>query len=144
MFIGEYGHSIDDKGRVAIPAKFRKSLEGQVVVTRGLDYALYLYPAEEWRRLAEKLSQLPINQANSRAFSRHMLGGAVDVEIDSQGRILIPEYLRKHAGIGVKAVMVGLYNRVEIWSEERWNEYKAKIEKNTEEIAEQLGELGVS
>lgn len=142
MFIGEYQHAMDEKGRVAVPAKFRKSLEKGVVVTRGLDYSLYLYPLDEWEKLASKLSQLPINQANSRAFSRHMLGGAVDVEIDSQGRILVPDYLRKHAGIESKAVMVGLYNRIEMWSESRWKEYKEKVEKNTEEIAEQLGSLG--
>lgn len=144
MFIGEYAHSVDEKGRVAIPVKFRKLLQGGVVVTRGLDNALYLYPAEEWRKIAEKLAQLPINQANSRAFSRHMLGGAVEAEIDGQGRILIPDYLRKHSEIGERAVMVGLYNRVEIWAESRWNEYRAKTEKNTEEIAEQLGELGAA
>lgn len=144
MFIGEYEHAMDEKGRMAVPVKFRKLLKGGVVVTRGLDHALYLYPAAEWRKVAEKLSKLPINQANSRAFSRHMLGGAADIEIDSQGRILVPDYLRRHAGIESRAVVVGLYNRIEIWSEARWSEYRARIEKNTEEIAEQLGELGVA
>lgn len=141
MFIGEYQHAVDDKGRVAIPVKFRKSLDEGVVVTRGIDQHLYLYPLGEWAGLAAKLAKLPINQANSRAFSRHMLGGATEAEIDSQGRILIPEFLREHAGIGNQAVLVGLYDRIEIWSEERWREYKAKTEKNTESIAEQLGEL---
>ncbi len=142
MFIGEYQHAMDEKGRMAIPAKFRKLLEGGVVVTRGLDQSLYLYPMREWEKLAEKLAQLPINQANSRAFARHMLGGAVNAEIDGQGRILVPEYLRKHAGIESRAVLVGLYNRIEIWSEEQWTSYREKTEKNTEAIAEQLGELG--
>lgn len=142
MFIGEYVHSVDSKGRMAIPAKFRKSLQGGVVVTRGIDPHLYLFPAEEWAKLADKIAKLSITQANSRAFSRHMLGGASEAEIDSQGRILIPEYLRAHAGIANQAVVVGLYDRVEVWSDQRWQEHKAKIEKNTQEIAEKLGELG--
>ena len=144
MFIGEYKHSVDDKGRMAIPAKFRKSLAGGVVVTRGIDPHLYIFPAEEWAKLADKIAKLSITQANSRAFSRHMLGGASEAEIDSQGRILIPEYLRKHAGISNQAVVIGLYDRVEIWSDERWHEHHAKIEQNSQQIAEQLGELGAS
>ncbi|MBI2055083.1 MAG: division/cell wall cluster transcriptional repressor MraZ [Candidatus Sungbacteria bacterium] len=144
MFIGEYAHSVDNKGRMAIPAKFRKLLQEGVVVTRGIDPHLYLFPAEEWAKLAEKIAKLPITQADSRAFSRHMLGGASDAEIDSQGRILIPEYLRGHADIKNQAVVVGLYDRVEIWSDQRWQEHKAKIGENTQEIAERLGELGSS
>ncbi|MBI3627289.1 MAG: division/cell wall cluster transcriptional repressor MraZ [Candidatus Sungbacteria bacterium] len=141
MFIGEYRHAMDEKGRVAIPAKFRKLLQQGVVVTRGIEHHLYLYPSEVWSHLAEKLSRLPINQSNSRALSRHMLGGAIEAEIDSQGRILIPEYLRQHAGIGNQAVMVGLYDRVEIWAYERWQEYRSRTEANTESIAEELSGL---
>ena len=143
MFIGEYQHAMDEKGRVAIPAKFRKSLAGGVVVTRGIESHLYIYPKEKWGELAAKLSKLPINQANSRAFSRHMLGGAAEAEIDGQGRILIPEYLREHAGITNEVVMVGIYDRIEVWAENKWNAYKIETGKNTESIAEQLGELGV-
>lgn len=143
MLLGEYQHSVDDKGRMAIPAKFRKTLAGGVVVTKGLDGCLYLYPLEEWQKLAEKLSHLPINQADSRAFSRMMLAGASSIEIDSQGRILLPDYLRAYGGIQGKAVVVGIYNRAEIWDEERWQRYRANIEKKTDEIAERLGELGV-
>lgn len=142
MFIGEFQHAMDEKGRVAIPAKFRKSLKDGVVVTRGLDGALYIYAPDEWEKLAAKTAQLPINRANSRAFARHLLGGAVEAEIDSQGRILVPDYLRKHAGIAGKAMMVGLYNRIELWSEERWQEYRAKTEKSAEEIAESLEGFG--
>lgn len=142
MFIGEYNHSVDGKGRMAIPAKFRKALTTGVVVARGIDPHLYLFPAEEWAKLADKIAKLPITQANSRAFSRHMLGGASEAEVDSQGRILIPEYLRKYAGITNQAVVVGLYDRVEVWSEARWQEHHAKIEQNPQQIAEQLGELG--
>lgn len=140
-FIGEYQHAVDEKGRMALPIKFRKSLQGRMVITRGLDSSLYIYPSEEWEKLASRLSQLPINQANSRAFARHMLGGAIDAETDAQGRILIPEYLREHAGITARAVIVGLYNRLEIWSEEKWKEYRARTESNAEEIAEQLSGL---
>lgn len=141
MLLGEYQHSIDDKGRIAIPAKFRKTLAGGVVVTKGIDACLYLYPIGEWGKLAEKLSRLPINQADSRAFSRMMLAGASHAEIDSQGRILVPDYLRAYAKIRTKAVIVGLYNRAEIWDEEQWNAYKADVEGKTEEIASRLGEL---
>lgn len=142
MLLGEYQHSVDEKGRLAIPAKFRKILSAGVVVTKGLDGCLYLYPIEEWGKLAEKLARLPINQGDSRAFSRLMLAGASHAEIDSQGRILIPDYLRIYARLRVKAVVVGLYNRAEIWDEERWSRYKTDIEGKTEEIAGRLGELG--
>lgn len=141
MLLGEYQHSIDDKGRIAIPAKFRKTLAGGVVVTKGIDACLYLYPLDEWRKLAEKLSRLPINQADSRAFSRMMLAGASHAEIDSQGRILLPDYLRSYAKIRARAIIVGLYNRAEIWDEGEWNSYKTSIEGKTDEIASRLGEL---
>lgn len=126
---------------MAIPAKFRKTLSGGVVVTKGLDSCLYLYPLDEWGKLAERLSKLPINQADSRAFSRMMLAGAAAAEIDSQGRILVPEYLRSYANIRGRAVIIGLYNRAEIWDEERWQQYRATVEEKTNEIAERLGEL---
>lgn len=141
MLLGEYQHSIDDKGRIAIPAKFRKMLAGGVVVTKGIDACLYLYPLDEWGKLAEKLSRLPINQADSRAFSRMMLAGASHAEIDSQGRILVPDYLRTYAKIRTRAIIVGLYNRAEIWDEEAWRTYKTAIEGKTDEIASRLGEL---
>jgi len=142
MLLGEYQHSIDDKGRLAVPAKFRKSLAGGVVVTKGAEGCLYLYPLEEWTKFAEKLAKLPINRADSRAYSRLMLAGASNAEIDSQGRILIPDYLRNYAGIQIKAVIVGLYNRAEIWDEERWQQYRVKVEGEGDEISERLGELG--
>src|SRR5215213_2030393 len=104
MFIGEYAHNLDDKGRLSIPAKFRSLLSQGVVLTRGLDHCLFLYSKEEWRTLAEKISQLPLSQKKSRAFARLMLAGAWDVELDSQGRVIVPEYLRKYAGITKKAV----------------------------------------
>jgi len=143
MFIGEYHHSIDEKGRIAIPIKFRKALEGGAVVTKGLDNCLFLYTAKEWEAQAVKIAQLPISKSDSRAFNRHMLSGAMDVELDKQGRVVLPDYLRKFAGISKKAVVAGLYNRIEIWDQSRWEEYKKKMEGESSEIAERMGELGV-
>jgi len=143
MFIGEYQHNIDQKGRLAIPTKFRKDLNKGAVVTKGLDDCLFLYPKEEWQKLADKLAALPISKANSRAFARLMLAGAMDVEADKQGRILLPDYLRKYAGMKKKTVIAGLYNRLEIWDEAKWNKYKQGTETKSGDIAEALGELGV-
>ncbi|OHA52323.1 MAG: cell division/cell wall cluster transcriptional repressor MraZ [Candidatus Terrybacteria bacterium RIFCSPLOWO2_01_FULL_48_14] len=143
MFLGEYQHSIDEKGRIAIPIKFRKLLEKGAVVTRGLDSCLFLYPRKEWEVLAEKIAALPISQADSRAFSRHMLSGAMEVEIDKQGRAVLPDYLRKFAGISKKTVVAGLYNRVEIWDADKWESYKHSTENQSNEIAERMRELGI-
>ncbi len=143
MFIGEYQATIDDKGRISIPAKFRPKLKLKVVVTRGLDNSLFLYTLEEWKKLAEKLASLPISTANTRAFSRLMLAGAMDCDIDKQGRIIVPGYLKEFAKIGKRVVIAGLYNRIEIWSEELWLAYKIQTEAASNSIAEQLGSLGV-
>lgn len=143
MFIGEYQASIDDKGRIAVPAKFRSQLKSKVVVTRGLDNSLFLYNLDEWKKLAFKLASLPISTANTRAFSRLMLAGAMDCDIDKQGRIVLPAYLKEFAKIGKKVVVAGLYNRIEIWSEELWSAYKTQTEQQSNAIAEQLGSLGV-
>ncbi len=143
MFIGEYHHSIDSKGRLAVPVKFRNELAKGAVVTRGLDNCLFLYPQKDWEALAEKLSKLPISKANTRAFARLMLAGAMDCEIDKQGRIIVPEYLRTYATIKKKTVIAGLYNRLEIWDEAAWNKYKTSTEKKGSDIAEALDDLGV-
>lgn len=143
MFIGEYQATIDEKGRISIPAKFRAQLKTKVVVTRGLDNSLFLYNIDEWKKLASKLAGLPISTANTRAFSRLMLAGAMDCEVDKQGRIILPAYLKTFAKINKKAVVAGLYNRIEIWSEELWVAYKAQTEAASNSIAEQLGSLGV-
>lgn len=143
MFIGEYQHTIDEKGRLAVPIKFRTELAKGAVVTRGLDNCLFLYPQKDWETLANKLSQLPISKANTRAFARLMLAGAMDCEIDKQGRIILPDYLRKYAGMTKKVIVAGLYNRLELWDEEAWGKYKAGTEKRGGDIAEALGELGV-
>ncbi len=143
MFIGEYNHNLDEKGRLAVPIKFRNDLKKGAVVTKGLDGCLFLYTVDEWKILAGKLSGLPISQSNTRAFARLMLAGAMDVQVDKQGRIILPDYLRKYAGLKKKIIIGGLYNRLEIWDEETWNKYKKKTEKESEGIAEKLGELGV-
>jgi MraZ protein len=143
MFIGEYNHNLDAKGRIAVPAKFRNELSAGAIVTRGLDKCLFVFNAKDWEALAQKLIALPLAQANSRAFSRLMLAGAVDCELDGQGRILLPEYLRKYAGLKKETTVAGLYNRIEIWDAEIWNAYKEKTESSSDEIAEKMGELGI-
>ena len=143
MFLGEYNYKIDDKKRLALPSKFRENLGKKAVITRGLDNCLFLYPMKDWRELAEKLSKLPISQADARGFARIMLAGAMEVNIDRLGRILVPDYLKKYAGLKKETIVAGLYNRVEIWSRETWNNYKQKTEKEAGNIAERLKELGV-
>lgn len=143
MLLGEFKHNLDIKGRMAIPAKFRSKLANGAIITRGLDNCLFVFANDEWEELAKKLVSLPLAQANSRAFARLMLAGAMDVEIDTQGRILIPDYLRKYAGLDKKVVVTGLYNRIEVWDSDTWERYKQKTESSSEEIAEKLGELGI-
>ncbi len=143
MFIGEYKHSIDDKGRMAVPAKFRPDLSHAAVVTRGLDHCLYVFTQGEWELMAQKIKALPMTNANARAFQRLMLAGATEVEFDGQGRVLLPEYLRTYAGLKKQAVIAGVYSRLEIWDEDAWGAYKAKTEAASDEIAEHLGELGI-
>jgi len=143
MLIGEYIHTIDPKKRLAVPAKVRKELGERAVLTRGLDNCLFLYPFQEWQKLTEKLAQLPVGSGTTRSFLRLMLAGAVEVEMDQLGRILIPDYLKTYAGLKQRIVIAGVYNRLEIWDEERWAAYKAEVEKNSDMIAEKLGELGL-
>jgi MraZ protein len=142
-FYGEYTYSIDEKKRLAIPPKFRKVLGKKAVITKGLDQCLFLYPAKEWGILAKKLSKLPLSQSDARGFARLMLTGAMEVEIDNLGRILIPDYLKEYAKLKKKVVIAGVYNRIEIWDEKIWKEYKEKTEKEVGDIAERLKELGV-
>ena len=143
MFIGEYFHQLDDKGRISIPKKFRENLSSGAVITRGLDQCLFLYTKEEWKKLAEKLAALPFAQSNTRAFSRLMLAGAMDVEVDKQGRMMIPEYLRSFGKLSKSVVIAGLYNRLEVWDESAWTLYKQKTETASDAIAEQMAALGV-
>ncbi len=143
MFIGEYTYSIDEKKRLGVPPKFRQQLKKGAVITRGLDNCLFLYSREEWEKLAKKLSEMPLARADARGFARIMLSGAMEVEFDNLGRILVPDYLKDYARLKKKAVVAGLYNRVEIWDEDEWKAYKDKTEKEAGNIAERLNELGV-
>ena len=143
MLVGEYKHIIDSKKRLSIPARFRKEIGDRAVLTRGLDNCLFLFPMREWEQLAEKLGKLPFGQQDTRAFARLMLAGASEVDTDQLGRILIPDFLRDYAGLSKSVIVTGLFNKLEIWDEARWNSYKANLEKNSDRIAEKLGELGV-
>jgi MraZ protein len=143
MFIGEYTHTIDSKKRLAIPTRLRKELGSALVVTRGPDHCLFLYPIGVWGGLAEKLSKLPLGQADTRNFVRFMLAGASEGELDSLGRILIPDHLKQYAHLGSKAVVVGVFDRIEVWAPERWAEVQKKTEEHADRLAERLGELGV-
>lgn len=143
MFIGEYQHILDEKKRVAIPSKFRAKFCKGAVVTRGLDNCLFVYPKQGWESIAEKLGTMPVGERGTRSFVRLMLAGAVDVGLDSQGRVLVPEYLKKYAKLGKNVVIAGLFNRLEIWDEKMWDKYKLTAEKDQDEIAEQLGKLGM-
>lgn len=138
LFIGEYKHQLDEKGRLAIPSKFRSKLKKGAVVTKGLDGCLFLYLPDEWNKLVTKLTQMPISQGNARGFSRLMLAGAMPVEVDAQGRINLPKYLIDFAGLKGSSVIAGLMSRLEIWNEKTWEEYKKKSEKESEKMAEAL------
>ncbi len=143
MFIGEYNHSMDEKGRLAIPVKFRVEFKNGAVVTKGLDNCLFVFTKKSWNELADKLSKLPISQSKSRAFARMMLAGAMDVKLDKQGRIMLPDYLRKYGTLSKKNVIAGVFNRLEIWNEKTWNIYKQSVEKESTQIANELGDLGI-
>ncbi|MBU4347957.1 MAG: division/cell wall cluster transcriptional repressor MraZ [Nanoarchaeota archaeon] len=143
MFIGEYKHNLDSKGRIALPVKFRQEIGSSVIITKGLDRCLFAFTSKDWEILAQKLVKLPLVQSNSRAFVRLMVAGAMSVEPDKQGRILIPDYLRQYADFKKEVVVAGVYNRIEIWNNDTWNDYKSKTEASSDEIAEKLGELGI-
>lgn len=141
MFMGEYSHTIDTKGRVIVPAKFREALGEGSVVTKGLDGCLFVYPKDEWDKFEEKLKQLPLNRKDARKVSRFFFAGAAGCEIDKQGRVLLPSVLREFAALEKDVVMVGVMNRIEIWSKERWNE--TNVYDDMEDIAEQMDEFGL-
>ncbi len=142
MLIGEYLHTLDPKKRLSLPSKFREKLGKKIVVTRGLDRCLFIYPLKEWQKISEKLGELSIGQAESRGFNRFMLSGAIETEVDSLGRILIPDFLKDFAGLKSKVVLTGVQNRVEAWDEKSWEEYKSRVEKEADVVAQKLGEIG--
>jgi MraZ protein len=143
MFLGEYTYSIDEKKRLAIPAKFRQALGKKTVITRGLDSCLFLYSWKEWEVLAGKLNSLPLAQADARGFARLMLAGAMETDLDKLGRVVIPDYLKSYASLGKKTVIAGIYNRIEVWDEQKWEAYKIRAEKEVGDMAERLKELGI-
>lgn len=143
MFIGEYTYTIDEKGRLPVPVKLKPYLGDNCVVTRGLDGCLWVYTVSEWEKIAEGIANLPITQKNARSFSRLMLAGAMDIKIDKAGRINLPGYLKDYAKIKNKVVITGVYNRLEIWPEDKWIEFKRTMEENSDDIAEQLEGIGL-
>jgi MraZ protein len=146
MLIGEYTHTQDEKKRISMPSKFRKEMGKKVVVTHGLDNCLFMYPIKEWAKISEKLGGLSIGQADTRGFNRIMLAGAVEIEIDAIGRILLPDFLCQYAKIENrenKVVFAGVHSRVEIWNEGLWKKYKATVLAKADHLAQKLGEIGV-
>lgn len=143
MLIGEYKHTLDPKRRLSLPSKWRKELGKKLVVTRGLDNCLFVYPMREWQRITQKVAQLPLGQADTRGFNRFFLSGAVETEVDNVGRILVPDFLHEFAKLNTKVVLAGIHDRVEIWDEEHWMQYKQQIEQQADALAEKLGEIGV-
>lgn len=142
MLVGQYLHTIDEKGRLAIPAKFRKELGEGAVMTRGFDGCLVVYPRGEWESVAAKIGGYPESKARARAFARLFFGGAAEVSFDGQGRALVPEYLRVHAELISEVVIVGLMNRFEIWDKSRFETYRKRIDKEERSIERALEELG--
>ena len=143
MLIGEYKHTLDPKKRLSVPSKWRKDLGKKLIVTRGLDNCLFVYPQKEWQKITEKIGQLPLGQADTRSFNRFFLSGAVEVEVDSVGRILVPDFLKEFAHLDSKVVLAGIHDRVEIWDEKQWTKYKTQIESQADSLAEKLGQIGV-
>lgn len=143
MYIGEYNHSIDEKKRLSLPAKFRKELGKTVIVTRGFDNCLVVYSQKKWEQVTEELKKISSNRAEGRMFSRFVLGGAVEAELDKLGRVLVPDYLKQYAGLKKDVVVCGLSDKLEIWDIERWQGYKTANEQNIDKLAEGLPELGI-
>jgi MraZ protein len=141
MLIGEFTHVLDSKKRISLPVKFRKELGKKLVVTHGLDNCLFVYSLIEWKQIALKISQLGLGQSDSRGFNRFMLAGAIEVDIDSGGRILIPDFLKEFAKLSSKVVLAGVYNRLEIWDEKTWTTYKKQIQGKADQLAEKLSDI---
>ncbi len=142
MLIGEYRHTLDPKKRLSLPAKFRKELGKTVIVTRGLDQCLFVYSPASWKKLSEKFAELSLGSVDSRGFNRFMLSGAVDVEVDGAGRILIPDFLKEFATLKSDVVLTGVGNRIEVWDSKQWDTYKKRIESQANEMASKLGDMG--
>lgn len=143
MFFGEFEHSVDNKGRLTIPAKFKDDLAGGIVVTRGLDGCLWAFTKDEWQKVAEKIASMPMGNTNARRFKRFMFSSATESIPDRNGRVLIPQKLREHAGIEGEVVVAGSMDRIEIWNPERWSGEQVTVTEDPESLAAQLDELGI-
>ncbi len=143
MFIGEYNHTVDAKGRMNVPAKFREDLGERFYITKGLDNCLFMFPESEWRVFEEKLKALPLTNRNARAFVRLFFAGATECTLDKQGRVNIPQPLRVHGQLEKEVIVIGVGTRVELWSETNWNAYNDPDNISYDDIAEQMAELGI-
>ena len=147
MLIGEYAHTFDEKSRISLPAKFRKEMGSTVVIAPGIDACLFIFTSKGWKEFAQRLSRpessSSVLQADNRNFNRLVIGRAVEAEVDSIGRILVPDHLREHAGLKVKAIVIGVMNRVEIWDAATWEKYRKEFEKKTDVMAEKLNSAGI-
>ncbi|WP_440444975.1 division/cell wall cluster transcriptional repressor MraZ [Phascolarctobacterium sp.] len=143
MLLGEYEHSIDTKGRIAMPAKLRDGLGGKFIITKGLDGCLFVYAMDEWQRVEQKLASLPMSRKTARDFTRFLFGGACEGECDKQGRVLLPASLRRYAGLEREAVIVGVGSRAEIWDAAKWQQYNEESAEDVNELVEQLADLGI-
>jgi len=143
MLIGEYRHNLDDKKRVSVPANFRKELGKKVVVSRGFDKCLFIHTLKEWQRFTEELEKMPVGRIDSRDLNRFVFAGAVETEIDSMGRVLIPDFLKGFAELKAKVVVIGVSRRLEIWDETKWDDNTRRIEGQADVLAEKMGELGM-
>ncbi len=142
MLIGEYIHTLDEKKRVSLPVKFRKEVGKKIIVTTGLDNCLWIFTLAQWKKISEKLSNFSMLAADNRSFNRYMFGSATEVEVDTIGRILLPEFLVSRASLKSKVAVVGVQDRIEIWNEKTWNDYKGVVEKKADQLAEKLGQAG--
>ena len=145
MIIGQFNHTIDDKNRLSLPAKFRQEMGKKVVITPGLDSCLFIFTMKQWEKISERLSvsESSMLQADNRGFNRYLLGGAVEVEVDAAGRMLVPEYLRERAKLKTKVSFIGVRDRVELWDESVWNAYRGDVERKADTLAEKLGQAGM-
>lgn len=143
MLIGEYIHTMDDKNRISLPVRFRKEIGKKIVIAPGLDNCLSIFTVKEWQKISDRLSESSMLAADNRGFNRFMFGGAVEVDIDSIGRILVPDFLRERANLKEKVALIGVQNRVEVWNEKAWEGYKRSVVGKADQLAEKLGQIGV-
>lgn len=143
MLIGEFTHTIDEKNRISLPAKWRKEMGSDLVITPGLDNCLFLFTKKEWAKISEKLSNFSMLSADNRSFNRFMFGGATEISVDSIGRMLLPDFLKDRANLKGKASLVGVQNRLEIWNDKAWADYKKRVAGQADSLAEKLGGVGV-